>query len=44
EGDDEASLAERIKSVERAQLVESVGVMAREGWWVEGRRAGFGNP
>ncbi|MCF2706792.1 phosphoribosylglycinamide formyltransferase, partial [Arcanobacterium haemolyticum] len=25
EGDDEASLAERIKSVERAQLVESVG-------------------
>lgn len=40
--DDEESLLDRIKSVERAQLVESVGRMARAGWWVEGRRAGFG--
>ncbi len=44
--DDDAadSLLERIKGVERAQLVESVGQMSREGWWVAGRRAGMGTP
>ena len=42
DGDDVDSLLERIKGVEREQLVECVGIMAREGWWVEGRRAGFG--
>ena len=36
------ALVERIKGVEREQLVECVGTMAREGWWVEGRRAGLG--
>ena len=38
-GDDTAeSLHERIKTVERAMLVETVGRMAREGWTVQGRR------
>lgn len=36
--DDEASLHERIKSVERPLLAGLVGRMAREGWTVEGRR------
>ncbi len=36
--DDEASLHERIKAVERAMLVTHVGRMARAGWSVEGRR------
>ena len=36
--DDEASLHERIKAVERAMLVGYVGRMARAGWSVEGRR------
>ena len=40
--DDVDSLLERIKGVEREQLVDCVGTMAREGWWVEGRRAGLG--
>lgn len=40
--DDEDSLTERIKVAERAQLVECVGRMAREGWYIDGRRAGFG--
>lgn len=38
EGDDEAALHERIKSVERSLLVETVGRMAREGWTVTGRK------
>lgn len=38
DGDDELSLHERIKAVERVMLVEHVGKMAREGWSVEGRR------
>ncbi len=37
-GDDERSLHERIKAVERELLVETVGVMTREGYRVEGRR------
>lgn len=41
--DDEASLHERIKVVERAMLVEQVGAMAREGFRVEGRRVRIGS-
>jgi phosphoribosylglycinamide formyltransferase-1 len=37
EGDDEASLHERIKVTERALLVETVGRMVRGGWSVQGR-------
>lgn len=40
--DDEATLTERIKVAERAQLVEILGRMAREGWRVTGRRAVIG--
>jgi phosphoribosylglycinamide formyltransferase-1 len=36
------SLHERIKEVERAMLVESVGRMAREGWQVVGRTVRLG--
>ncbi|KAE8762279.1 phosphoribosylglycinamide formyltransferase [Georgenia thermotolerans] len=36
--DDVATLTERIKVAERAQLVEQVGRLAREGWRIEGRR------
>lgn len=36
--DTEDSLTERIKVAERAQLVEQVGRMAREGWTVQGRK------
>ena len=35
--DDEETLHERIKAVERRLLVETVGRMAREGWTVTGR-------
>ncbi|GAA2884998.1 phosphoribosylglycinamide formyltransferase [Streptosporangium fragile] len=44
EGDDEASLHERIKTVERTLLVDTVGRMAREGWTVTGRIVRFGRP
>ncbi len=37
-GDDEATLHERIKSVERTLLVDTVGRMARDGWTVTGRK------
>jgi phosphoribosylglycinamide formyltransferase-1 len=40
--DDEASLHERIKTVERALLVDVVGRIARDGLTVEGRRARLG--
>ena len=40
--DDEASLHERIKDVERELLVEVVGRMAREGFTVEGRKVVIG--
>ena len=40
--DDEATLHERIKSVERELLVEVVGRMARHGWRVESRRVVVG--
>ncbi len=40
--DDAESLHERIKTVERAMLVDSVGRMAREGWSIDGRRVRIG--
>jgi phosphoribosylglycinamide formyltransferase 1 len=40
--DDETTLHERIKSVERDLLVEVVGRLAREGWTVEDRRTRYG--
>lgn len=40
--DDEASLHERIKAVERSMLVDAVGRMAREGWQVAGRKVTIG--
>ncbi|WP_312856531.1 phosphoribosylglycinamide formyltransferase [Phytoactinopolyspora halotolerans] len=36
--DDVETLTERIKVAERAQLVECVGRLARDGWTLEGRR------
>lgn len=42
EDDTEDSLTERIKSVERPQLVEYVGRMAREGFTVNGRKVTIG--
>jgi phosphoribosylglycinamide formyltransferase-1 len=38
DGDDEASLHERIKAVERPLLVDTVGRLARRGWSVHGRK------
>lgn len=38
DGDDEGSLHERIKTVERQMLVDTIGRMAREGWTVTGRK------
>jgi phosphoribosylaminoimidazolecarboxamide formyltransferase/IMP cyclohydrolase len=40
--DTEESLTERIKVAERAQLVEYVGRMVREGWTVDGRKVSIG--
>lgn len=42
DGDDDRTLHERIKLVERVLLVESVGRMAREGWSVNGRKVTIG--
>lgn len=42
DGDDEASLHERIKTVERSLLVDVVGRAAREGLVVEGHAARIG--
>jgi phosphoribosylglycinamide formyltransferase-1 len=36
--DDETSLHERIKTVERQLLVDTVGRLTREGWTVTGRK------
>ena len=41
--DDEDTLHERIKAVERPLLVDVVGRLAREGWTVEGRRTRYGH-
>ncbi len=38
DGDDEETLHERIKSAERALLVDAVGRMSREGWTINGRK------
>jgi phosphoribosylglycinamide formyltransferase 1 len=43
EDDDVESLHERIKTAERAMLVESVGRMAREGFRIENRKVRFGH-
>jgi phosphoribosylglycinamide formyltransferase 1 len=40
--DDEGSLHERIKVIERRLLVETVGRMLREGWTVSGRTVRIG--
>lgn len=42
EGDDEATLHERIKTVERTLLVDVVGRMARDGWTLNGRKVRIG--
>jgi phosphoribosylglycinamide formyltransferase 1 len=42
DGDDEASLHERIKVAERALLVDTVGRMVRTGWSVDGRHVRLG--
>ena len=42
DGDDEESLHERVKAVERELLVGTVGRMAREGWSVNGRKVSIG--
>ncbi len=36
------SLHERIKTAERAMLVDTVGLMARDGWTLDGRRVRLG--
>lgn len=41
DGDDEARLHERIKTVERRLLVDVVGRLARSEWSVEGRKVRF---
>jgi phosphoribosylglycinamide formyltransferase-1 len=38
DGDDEETLHERIKSVERNLVVDVVGRLAREGWTITGRK------
>ena len=42
DGDDEESLHERVKGVERRLLVQTVDRMAREGWSVQGRKVRIG--
>ena len=42
-GDDEHSLHERIKTVERPLLADTVGRMVRNGWSVQGRKVRIGN-
>ena len=42
DGDDESTLHERIKVVERRMLVDTVGRLAREGWTIDGRHVRFG--
>lgn len=42
EEDTEETLTERIKVAERAQLVEQVGRLCRQGWRVQGRRVLLG--
>ena len=42
DGDDEQTLHERIKTVERQMLVDTIGRMARDGWSVSGRKVRLG--
>ena len=42
ETDDEDTLHERIKTVERGLLVDTVGRMARDGWSVRDRKVRIG--
>lgn len=42
--DDEQTLHERIKTVERRLVADTVGRMAREGWTVSGRTVRIGTP
>lgn len=42
DGDDESSLHERIKAVERRMLIDTVGRLSREGWSIDGRHVRFG--
>lgn len=42
DGDDEATLHERIKVVEREMLVDAVGRMIRDGWTVTDRKVTLG--
>jgi phosphoribosylglycinamide formyltransferase-1 len=42
DGDDESSLHDRIKAVERTLLVDVVGRMSRDGWKVSGRKVHLG--
>ena len=42
DSDDEDTLHERIKTVERGLLVDTVGRMARDGWSVQGRKVRIG--
>jgi phosphoribosylglycinamide formyltransferase-1 len=42
-GDDEHSLHERIRSVERPLLADTAGRMVRNGWSVDGRKVRIGN-
>ena len=44
DGDDVETLHERIKTAERAMLVDAVGRMAREGFAVVGRKVRIGPP
>ncbi len=44
DGDDEATLHERIKLAERSLVVDTVGRMVRDGWSVQGRRVRVGEP
>lgn len=43
DGDDETTLHERIKQIERPLLVTVVGRLAREGWTIEDRKTRFGH-
>jgi phosphoribosylglycinamide formyltransferase 1 len=42
DGDDEATLHERVKVAERSLLVETVGRMVRDGWTTAGRKVRTG--
>lgn len=42
-GDSHDALLERIKVAERAQLVETIGKLCRQGWTIAGRQAACGD-